>query len=172
MNDAKPSDRLAWLRSVLDEFEGPLIRYAARITGDADTARDVVQEAFLRLCRENLVELNGRVAPWLFAVRRNKALDVCRKESRMQALMEGRTTDREENDHDPAVYAQVRESKHRVLLLLAELPSNQQEVVRLRFQNELSYKDIATVTGLSVSNVGYLIHTAIAKLREQMKSDE
>ena len=171
MNDAKPPDRLIWLRSVLDEFEGPLLRYATRITGDAEAARDVVQDAFLRLCRENLAELDGRVAPWLFVVCRNKALDVCRKEGRMQALTDRRTTDRKSRDRDPAKSAEHRESGNRVLRLLAELPENQQEVVRLRFQNALSYKDIAAVTGLSVSNVGYLIHVAIAKLREQLKEE-
>lgn len=171
MNDAKPPNRLIWLRSVLDEFEGPLLRYATRITGDTERARDVVQDSFLRLCRENPAELDGRVAQWLFAVCRNKALDVCRKEGRMQALTDRQTTDRESHDRDPATAAQHRETGNRVLRLLAELPDNQQEVVRLRFQNALSYKDIAAVTGLSMSNVGYLIHVAIAKLREQLKDE-
>ena len=44
--------RLRWMQGVLAEYEGPLTRYAARITGDAELARDVVQEVFLRLCRE------------------------------------------------------------------------------------------------------------------------
>lgn len=171
MNDAKPPDRLIWLRSVLDKFEGPLTTYAARITGDADRARDVVQDAFLRLCREDPAELDGRVAQWLFAVCRSKALDVCRKEGRMQVLTERQTTDRKSHDLDPAMAAEHCESRNRVLRLLAELPDNQQEVVRLRFQNALSYRDIAAVTGLSVSNVGYLIHVAIAKLRKQLKEE-
>lgn len=171
MNDARPPDRLVWLRTVLDEFEGPLLRYAVGITRDVETARDVVQEAFLRLCRENSAELDGRVAQWLFAVCRNKALDVCRKEGRMQALTESQTTDRESHDRDPATVIENRECENRVLRLLGGLPTNQQEVVRLRFQNGLSYKDIAVVTGLSVSNVGYLIHTAIARLREQLNEE-
>jgi RNA polymerase sigma-70 factor (ECF subfamily) len=41
-------------------------------------------------------------------------------------------------------------------------------VVRLKFQHGLSYKEIAAVTELSVSNVGYLIHTAIKKLRTEL----
>jgi RNA polymerase sigma-70 factor (ECF subfamily) len=45
------------------------------------------------------------------------------------------------------------------------LPENQREVVRLKFQNGMSYKEIATVTELTVSNVGFLIHTALATLR-------
>ena len=169
MNEARPSNRLVWLRKILEEFEGPLTSYAARITGDPERARDVVQDAFMLLCRENPAELDGRVAQWLFAVCRNKALDVCRKEGRMQTLTERQATDRESHDRNPAIAAEQDETRNRVLKLLAELPVNQQEVVRLRFQNGLSYKDIAVVTRLSVSNVGYLIHAAIAKLRERMK---
>jgi RNA polymerase sigma-70 factor (ECF subfamily) len=48
------------------------------------------------------------------------------------------------------------------------LPANQQEVVRLKFQNSLSYKEISAITGLSVTNVGYLLHTAIQTLRGKL----
>ena len=48
---------------------------------------------------------------------------------------------------------------------LRALPPNQQEVIRLKFQHGLKYKEIAAVTGLSVSNVGFLIHTAIKQMR-------
>jgi len=47
------SARLEWIRAVMDEYQGRLIRFAARITGDLDSARDVVQDTFLRLCRED-----------------------------------------------------------------------------------------------------------------------
>jgi len=169
MNDAKPPDRLVWLRTVLDEFEGPLIRYAARFTRDVESARDAVQETFLRLCRENPGELDGRVTQWLFTVCRNRAIDARRKDRRVQALKEFDPAAPNVAGADPATIVEQQDSGSRVLQLLAALPNNQQEVVRLRFQSGLSYKDIAVVTGLSVSNVGYLIHLAIAKLREQLK---
>jgi RNA polymerase sigma-70 factor (ECF subfamily) len=47
------------------------------------------------------------------------------------------------------------------------LPKNQQEVIRLKFQHGLSYKEISTVTNLSVTNVGFLIHTGLKVLRER-----
>ena len=56
----------------------------------------------------------------------------------------------------------------RVLQSVDRLSENQREVVRLKFQGGLSYKEIAAVTELSVSNVGYLIHTAIKKLRVEL----
>ena len=56
--------------------------------------------------------------------------------------------------------------------LLGDLSPNQQEVVRLKFQDELSYKQISSVTGLTVSNVGFLLHTAIRRLRDGLRQLE
>ena len=53
-----------------------------------------------------------------------------------------------------------------VFRMLDQLPDNQQEVVRLKFQNEMTYQEIADVTGLSVTNVGSLLHTALKRLRD------
>jgi len=47
------------------------------------------------------------------------------------------------------------------------LPPNQQEVVRLKFQSGFSYKEIARITELSVTNMGFLIRTAVAKLKSE-----
>ena len=60
----------------------------------------------------------------------------------------------------------------RLLRQLARLPVNQQEVVRLKFQEGMSYKQIAEVTGLSVSNVGYLLHVAVNSLRERVNAKD
>ena len=51
---------------------------------------------------------------------------------------------------------------------LSRLSANQQEVIRLKFQHGLKYREIAEVTGLSVTNVGFLIHTGIKKLRDAL----
>lgn len=71
----------------------------------------------------------------------------------------------------PSVLLHTKERLSRVRDLLAGLPENQREVIRLKFQTEMSYQEISEVTGLSVSNVGFLIHTAIKTLRKQVKND-
>src|SRR5688572_8409317 len=78
----KPS-RADWIQSVLAEHEKSLVRYALHLTGSIETARDVVQETFLRLCSQDPRKLEGRIAPWLFAVCRTRALDALRKEKRL-----------------------------------------------------------------------------------------
>ncbi|MCI0423660.1 MAG: sigma-70 family RNA polymerase sigma factor [Acidobacteria bacterium] len=155
------------VRALLDRLQGPLIRYAVQITGDLERARDVVQDTFLQLCSENLVSLNGHLEPWLFTVCRNRALDVRRKEDRMNPLSEANA---EPDGHDPDPFASLEQVQRlaSVLSILATLPENQQEVIRLKFQNELSYKEISHITGLSVTNVGFLIHAGLKKIRQSM----
>ena len=160
-------DRSSWIRSILDQYERPLTRYAARLVGDEDAARDVVQETFLRLCTEDRQDLNGRIAPWLYAVCRSRAVDARRKGNRMTTVTEERLE--ASSSADPAEIAESREGGSRVAEAMALLPDNQQEVIRLRFTDGLSYKEIAEVTKLSVSNVGYLIHMAVKALRERLK---
>jgi RNA polymerase sigma-70 factor (ECF subfamily) len=161
-----------WIKAALREHEGPLVRYAAQFTGDLDRARDVVQDTFLKLCAEEPVRLDGHLAQWLFTVCRNRALDIQRKEQRMKPLDDVELATRPSREASPATQAEQNESTSHVLRFLKHLPPNQQEVVRLKFQTGLSYKEIAGVTKLSVGNVGFLIHTALRTLRQQMAKTE
>jgi RNA polymerase sigma factor (sigma-70 family) len=158
------------LQEAIDQYQGPLVRYATQIIGDAERARDVVQETFLRMCREPAVTTSGHLGPWLFTVCRRLAIDVRRKETRMNTSGTSNSVCEAMAPHQATPAAVRNEEFEQVVRLLAELPSNQQEVVRLKFQEEMSYKQISSVTGLSVSNVGYLLHTAVMTLRERMKN--
>jgi RNA polymerase sigma factor (sigma-70 family) len=155
-----------WLAAVVAEYEGRLVRYAARIAGDVERGRDVTQETFLRLCREPEVAWSDHLAQWLFTVCRRLALDVARKESRMSPLAEEKPSISVESS--PAELIESSDSHAGVLRQLAALPANQQEVVRLKFQESMSYHQIAAITGLSESNVGYLLHVAIKALRDKL----
>jgi RNA polymerase sigma factor (sigma-70 family) len=160
MTDADP-----WIRGALEQWEGPLLRFTRSITGDLETARDVVQDAFLRLCAQPREKVASHVGEWLFMVCRNRALDVRKKEGRMQGITEAELDSTRSQDPPPNDVAEGRDQAKRLLALVDRLPANQQEVVRLKFQEGLSYKEIARVTGHSVSNVGFILHTAIKALR-------
>jgi RNA polymerase sigma factor (sigma-70 family) len=155
-----------WIVAALDKHETHLIRYAAWILGDIDRAREVVQETFLRLCKEQPVRIGDHVAQWLFTVCRNLAFDIRKKENRMTPLTDPETLaasyDRPGSSFDR------EQTMSQVLRLMDMLSKNQREVLRLKFQCDLSYKEISEITQLSVSNVGFLIHTAIKKLRKEL----
>jgi RNA polymerase sigma factor (sigma-70 family) len=162
------SRRLERIRSAVNSYQSRLISYAARITGDTDSAREVVQQTFLRLCDRDLDAIGGHLAPWLFRVCRNQAIDFRRKEAPLRPLEEAALRPSEAGA-DPHRALERNDEARRVLSAVACLPATQQEVLRLRFQNDLSYKEISEITGQSVSNVGFLIHVAIKRLRETLR---
>lgn len=153
-----------WVAEALDHHERPLIRYAKWLLGDLDMARDVVQETFLRLCREDPARVGEHLAPWLFTVCRNLALDARKKAARLAPLelAEVPVVDDLDEQHD------ARLALGRVLDVLETLPRNQREVVHLKFQAGLSYKEISAITELSTSNVGFLLHTAVRAIRSHL----
>lgn len=158
-----------WVESMVAQFEGRLLRYAAQIVGDVETGRDVVQETFLKLCRENREKLAGREAEWLYTVCRNRAFDICRKEKRMHSITDEQSASQASREEPQATAAERQDTAQYVYRLVDGLSDNQREVIRLKFQDGLSYKEISRITSLSVSNVGYLIHTAIRSLRNQLE---
>ncbi len=165
-----------WVSEALDRHEASLLRYTVRLLGgDLEAARDVVQEAFVRLIQQDRAAVEGHLAPWLYRVCRNAALDRIRKEHRMQTSLpeitnrNGGPGAAEATAGDgPAERAQQPESRSRLLASLADLPERQREVLRLKFQGDLSYREIAEIMDLTVSHVGVLIHTAIQTLRGRL----
>jgi RNA polymerase sigma-70 factor (ECF subfamily) len=154
---------------ILQRFELPLLQYATRITRDRERARDVVQETFIKFQRNGALDREDKAATWLFTVCRNQALNVCRKESRMMYLHEDTLESQE--DHQPMPYQRIEEEEATGFLtrIVATLPPRQQEVLRLKFQNDLSYKQIAEITKTTADNVGVLIHTALKTLRHRYR---
>lgn len=147
----------------LERYERPLISYAKEITGDLESARDAVQETFLRLSKQDVTALEPRLAPWLFCVCRNCALDHCRKIVRFSQdpIDENHASE----DPSPAAEAVIAEDGARLRLLVAQLPKQQRELVKLKFEAGLSYKEMSETMRISVSHVGVQLHEAIQTLR-------
>jgi RNA polymerase sigma-70 factor (ECF subfamily) len=162
----------SWIAEALDRYEKPLLRYAAWLLNDRDRAHDVVQEVFLRLCKENRDRVGDHVAEWLFKVCRNRALDVRENESRRRRLDETqviRVSDiLDDYERDPV---ERRHLIHQILAMIDTLPANQREVVFLKFHEGMTYKEISRLTHLSMSNVGFLIHTAVHTIRARVTGD-
>ena len=164
MGDAKsvPADDMP---ALLRRFELPLLQYATRILGDRERARDVVQETFVELQRGKRAQLDHAPAKWLFTVCRNRALNICRKEKRMTYLDEEILEKYESHEPAPNERIEREEASGFLLRIVATLPPRQQEVLQLKFQNDLSYQEISEIMKLSTNHVGVLIHTALKTLR-------
>ncbi len=160
-----------WISAAIEQYEDRLLRYACHFVHDLELARDIVQDTFVKLCREPNPEIRSRLGPWLFTVCRNRAIDVRRKEKRMKVasdfeLDEGNLTGAPSTN--PVVAAERTEAVAEVRRRVSKLSDQQQEVIRLKFHGGLKYREIAEVTGLSASHVGVILHAAIGKLKREM----
>ena len=70
--------------------------------------------------------------------------------------------------------AETRKSEtiRSLLELVEQLPGRDKEIVTLKFQQGLSYREISDVTGLTVSNVGYVLHHALKELKQRWETVE
>ena len=160
-----------FVERALEEFESPLIGYATTILHDTELARDVVQDTFLRLCSQDPESVRRQLKSWLFTVCRNRALDVLRKQRKIEPIDEVRWQKVAGPDLPPDESLRQRERLDKASALLNRLTENQRDVIILKFQQGLSYREISEVTGLSTGNIGFLIHTGLKRLRDLLPGD-
>lgn len=169
---SQPEEATLLVRRALDQHESNLIAYTAGIlNGDVERAREVVQDALLKLYLTDPQKVRDSLKAWLFTVCRNRALDVLRKEQRLDVGNEDALGNAVSFDPDPSENAVSHELYERIWDLVEKLRPNQKEVIRLKFMHDCSYQQIADITGLSVGNVGFIMHMAIKKLREHLNRE-
>jgi RNA polymerase sigma-70 factor (ECF subfamily) len=171
MAQPTPSVDAPWIRTVVAQYERPLTLYATKIVGEIERARDVVQEAFLKLCKQDRAKIEPYLAEWLYTVCRNRALDICRKEGRMTRLGEAPVAAQIDHESDPSASTEAKETRSLVLAMIAGLPEKQEEAIRLKFQHSLSYRQISKVMDLTTSYVGYLIHAGLKTIRDRLSEE-
>jgi RNA polymerase sigma factor (sigma-70 family) len=173
MGDRRAPGDVEWIRAAVRDYERKLIAYATHLVGNLERGRDLTQETFARLCGQERGQIEPHVAEWLFTVCRNLCIDARRKERRMKPLAEEQAELQISPDESPGEKMEQAETVTGALRAMETLTPNQQEVIRLKFQQGLSYKQIAKVTSLSVTNVGFLMHTGLKLLRQRLhEADE
>ncbi|MFT4537723.1 MAG: RNA polymerase sigma factor (sigma-70 family) [Planctomycetota bacterium] len=168
---ADQQERTAFVLAALAQHEKRLTLYARSLLGDLDRARDVVQETFLRLCRAESEVIEGHLTEWLFRVCRNLAHDVQRKDSRMGTPGQEQIVASAGSVPATSDESDTRDEAGHALQLIEKLPEKQCEVLKLKFQQGLSYKEISHVAEVSIGHVGWLIHMGMKTLRAQLVID-
>lgn len=169
---APPPPERVRLLAALERFERPLIAFAKSICGDIETARDAVQDTFLKLAKQPPAGDVESLAPWLFTVCRNRLISLQRKNQRLIPMETLTLPEAADPAPSPAAEAENRETSSHLAQLIATLPARQQDLLRLKFQSGLSYRDIAAATGLTVTNVGTLLHQTLETLRRKYQATE
>jgi len=164
--------RFESIEAAFAALESPLLGYARRLLKSEVMAEDTVQEAFLRLHeRFGVVRDPQR---WLYQTVHNLALNHKRREARQEPLAgdpAGPPGEEDDvTDPQPLPDAQIArmEGIGQVRLGLETLDRRDRELLRLRFHEDCSYKEISRRTGLTVGHVGYLLHHALKALADEL----
>ncbi|MFP6611831.1 MAG: RNA polymerase sigma factor [Pirellulales bacterium] len=159
------SSRQRWVIEALERYEAPLLRYARRLVRDEETAKDVVQHAFLRLCEQSPDSIRQGVSAWLYAVCRNRVIDMHRKDRRMETLSESEQLSYRSPDPDPGDKCEASDTCDQLRRVVATLNSAQQEVVDL-WSEGFNYREISNITDRNENTVRVQVHRALKQIRE------
>lgn len=162
------SPRCETIEEIFESLESVLLSYALRWVGELSLAEDVVQEAFLKL--HSQFEQVREPRRWLFRTVHNLALNHQRGARKMVPLSGPEQETADAPDPRPLPDEQIIhcESVGMVRLSLETLDERSRELIRLKFVENLSYKEISARTGLTIGHVGYLLHHALKEIAGEL----
>jgi RNA polymerase sigma-70 factor (ECF subfamily) len=137
-----------------------LFRYLHRLTGDADVAEDIAQEAFVRLLAQTLPDAEAR--PWLFAVATNLVRDRARKQERRHRLLKAVPVLPSSTGPRPDEAMERMEQIQAVRAVLGRLAPRDQQLLLMR-EEGFSYGEMARAIGVAPSSIGTLIARALKR---------
>ena len=139
--------------------------YLIRRAGDYHLACDILQESFTRLFEKYTTE---QFTPQLlYTIGRNLFLDALRKRKHTPSEI----ADVEQPDDGQEHYLMVRDEYRQVLAAMRHLEDDERDLLSLVVSSELSYRELAEITGISEANVKVKIHRARKKLRTYLGAE-
>ena len=167
------------LDRLIERYQHRLLRYLVFLTGNRELSEDIFQETWIRVM-ERGKQYNGKSKfdTWLFAIARHLVIDWSRKKTTtsLEALQEQygneQSFDPPANGPSPFDAVNTRENRESVQTALAQLDSLHREVLVLRFHEELSLDEIATITGAPLSTVKSRLYRGLAALKPSFSEAE
>ena len=167
---------VAAMEALYLRYRQSVYSWLLRMTGDAAESEDIYQEVWLKVIRRASDYCSGNFKAWLWQIVRNKTTDRMRKKSPSLVLDapvcaddEGEHTVVDQLTDDAAADAlmQIEESERKCAVCDAidALPTAQKEVVLLRINGELSFKEIADMLAAPIGTVLARMHNAVKNLK-------
>jgi RNA polymerase sigma-70 factor (ECF subfamily) len=149
-------------------YQSAVYNLAYRMLGDPTEAEDAAQEVFVRAWNQlRTFQLDKRFSTWLLSIASHYCIDLLRRR-RPTAPLDDVALYKESDDPAPEDVALRGEQREMVQALLNTLPEKYRNVTVLRYYNDLSYDEIARITGLTESAVKTQLHRARRMLAEQL----
>ncbi len=170
MEDANGRSGLRELEIVITEFQDQLFRFAFFRTGSYSDSRDIVQDVFIKLYRDNN-NLNTicNIRYYLFRSIANTCIDYQRKNRKSKFVtLEMEKVRQLTDERDAAHQMLLNEEYQRIEGLLSALPFEQAETIRMRVLDDLSFIDIAEIQDIPVTTVKSRFKYGIDKLKSKV----
>lgn len=164
--------KLSEFERTVSHYEAALLRYASRLLCDQSAAQDIVQDTFIKLFKrwQEEMEPSPKLSSWLYRVTHNGAVDYLRKVTRKRELHKKHASERPDSiPPNRGDGFRISESAAHAAAALEILDLRERQLVVLKVYEEKSYKEIADITGLTTSNVGYILHHAMKKMAAELK---
>lgn len=147
-------------------YETRLVAYATRYLGSPDLARDVCQEVFLKLINKPpRVLICDSVGPWLFRVTRNLAIDK-RRRRKFEIHEDDADIPEAREDSDPLSEVRARNDVEVMRDLVNRLPQDLRDVVELRIDGAVPFKEISAILGIPQGTALWRMHRAVELMRQ------
>jgi RNA polymerase sigma factor (sigma-70 family) len=161
-------------RKLVDKYQEKLYWHIRRMVLSHDDADDVLQNTFIKVYRNiDQFEQKSSLYTWLYRIATNECLTFLQKNKKH------RYDQIEEKDEHPAItnlkadpYFEGNEIQLLVQEAICQLPDKQKQVFLLRYQDEMSYKDMSEVLETSEGALKASYHHAVKKIEEFLKTKE
>jgi len=164
------------LDQLIELYKHRLLRYLLFLTGKREVAEDLFQETWMRvLLRGSQYNGKARFDTWLFTIARNLVIDLSRKrtmaslDEMSESSEDGRAFEIAADGPSPLDQFQTREDRAEVAAVLLKLEPNYREVLVLRFHEEMSLEEIASVTRAPLSTVKSRLYRGLAALKPEIE---
>lgn len=180
IKEASDKKLVKWMRDgntaafeeLFARYETRLVAYAARYIGSIDLAKDVCQEVFLKLiAKPPRVLICDSLGPWLFRVTRNLAIDK-RRRRKFEINEEDIHMPEARDEGDPALSLRNKNDVEVLRDMVNELPKDLRDVVELRIDGGVSFKDIAVILDIPQGTALWRMHRAVELLRQTWRRYE
>lgn len=151
---------------LFNKYYNSLIRMTALITGSQDTAKDIVQETFIKMIRKRVRHTRGNFKTYLTTVAYRLALKEKLRKNKITDLISNEIKDQLVLPSDKHAETETQEHLFKVV---QSLTRDKKEILVLRFYGKLSYEEISEIKGVPIGTVKSRIFYAVKECTKQLK---
>ena len=167
------------LAQLIERHQSRIFSFIFSKVKDRDLTDDLFQETFIKVIntiRKDNYNEEGKFLPWVLRIAHNLVIDHFRKSNKVQFQRDqeeysifSRVEDPAMNIESQMIAEQIEDDLHTLIL---RLPDDQQEIIRLRLYDDLSFKEIAELSGISINTALGRMRYAVINLRKMIQQKQ